>query len=101
MSTPAVLAASRMDVFSGTVTGRPSMVAFTIFTGGGSGLSLMPAMGSVIDRSSGRARAHRRQHRRHRAIRRDLRLELATELLESRHHGRRARIREHADGLAR
>src|SRR5262245_1954910 len=87
MSTPAVFAASRIDMPSGTVTGRPSIVSEIIFT-------------SAICASRRRGATERRGNGDHATRGDNLRLELAAELLEARYDRRCARIAEHADRLA-
>src|SRR3954467_8876998 len=96
MSTPAAFAASRIDVPAGTDTGRPSIVRLTV--------CVLDA-GAVIDRSASlcvqscvRCRSRERRHEMMRLLL-DQSLEIAAELLETRHHRRRARVAENADGL--
>src|ERR671916_2137851 len=86
MSTPASFAASRMLVPAGTVTWRPSTVRLTAGAAAG---AVMPSV------SRDRGGAHRAPPLG------DVRLELVAELLDPAHDRRRARVAQHADGLAR
>src|SRR5688572_21656658 len=93
MSTPAVRAASRIEVPSGAATGLPSIVRLIVLTS---------AMNSrvLVVRQSVRPRPSGRGGRAERApLARDVRLELVAPLLDARRDRHGAGIREHADRL--
>src|SRR5579862_9747534 len=82
MSTPAAFPASRIDVPSGTVTWRPSIVNVTI------------ASGRYRRGSDGCSDTAKRT-----TLLADVRLELIAEFGDPRYYGRRAGIAQHTDRL--
>src|SRR6266571_1947356 len=100
MWTPAVLAASRMDVPAGTVTCRPSTVIVIVV--GGAAVGAVMAFYVRCPMSDIRCPPYASRHRRHGMHRSllDQRFEIPAELVDARHDRRRARVAEHADRLA-
>src|SRR5215213_9500709 len=94
MSTPAVRAASRIDVPSATATGRPSIVRLIVLT------SAMNTY-EYVRRDREAAASGRGGGAERTPLAVDVRFELVAPLLNSRHDRHRARVAENADRLAR